>query len=146
MSDQVSDRRHGQCLCGAVRFSAIPANAEAAVCHCEMCRRWMAGPFFAVDYGENFEFDGGDDDFEIFRSPDWAERGFCRKCGTPLMWNLHGKKAYHVSLPAFDDIGDVTFTTEIFIDRKPAYFDFTNETKQMTGAEVFAMFAGGQDD
>ena len=32
-------------------------------------------------------------------------------------------------------------TSQIFIDEKPAYYDFANKTKNMTGAEVFAAFA-----
>ena len=33
------------------------------------------------------------------------------------------------------------FTSQIFIDEKPAYYDFANKTHNMTGAEVFAAFA-----
>jgi len=53
-----------------------------------------------------------------------------------------------MSLSAFDDIDNdnVTFTSEIFIDEKPDYFSFANDTKKMTGAEVFAMFASGQSN
>ena len=39
----------GGCLCGAVKFTAVPANREVGVCHCGMCRRWAAGPFFAME-------------------------------------------------------------------------------------------------
>ncbi len=143
-TDNGQQRRYGKCLCGAVQFSAVPTSAETAVCHCDMCRRWAAGPFFAVGCGDSVAFDAADD-LAVFRSSEWAERGFCRKCGTSLFWRLHGAGDYHVSLPAFDDIDDVVFTTEIFIDQKPGYFDFANDTRKMTGAEVFALFAGEQD-
>ena len=33
---------------------------------------------------------------------------------------------------------------QIFIDEKPGYYSFASETKTMTGAEVFAMYSGGQ--
>lgn len=139
-----SDRRKAQCLCGAVRFSAVPSKTETGVCHCSMCRRWAAGPFFAVDCGDSVEFEAGDD-FELYRSSDWGERGFCRKCGTPLVWQLHGKKQASVSLTAFDEIDDMVFTSEIFIDEKPDIYSFADATEKMTGAEVFAMFVDGQD-
>ena len=35
-------------------------------------------------------------------------------------------------------------TSQIFIDEKPAYYDFANKTKNMTGAEVFAAFGASQ--
>lgn len=97
-----------------------------------------------VDCGDSVVFDA-QNDFELYRSSQWGERGFCRKCGTPLMWQLHGKNEASVSLTAFDDIDDVAFTSEIFIDEKPDIYAFSNATKKMTGAEVFAMFTDGQD-
>ncbi|MCR9134896.1 MAG: GFA family protein [Alphaproteobacteria bacterium] len=138
-------RRTGQCLCGAVRFTAVPSKMETGVCHCNMCRRWTAGPFFAVDCGDSLVFDA-QDDLEIFRSSDWGERGFCRKCGTPLLWQLHDKTHVSVSLTAFDEIDDMVFTSEIFIDEKPDIYTFANETKKMTGAQVFALFTDAQDN
>ena len=42
-----------------------------------------------------------------------------------------------VSAEAFDDRSDFAFTTQIFIDEKPAYYTFANATKDMTGPEVF---------
>tara|TARA_R110000782_G_scaffold247184_1_gene333926 strand:+ start:104 stop:268 length:165 start_codon:yes stop_codon:yes gene_type:complete len=35
----------------------------------------------------------------------------------------------------------VAFHTQIFTEEKPDYYDFTNQTKMMTGEEVFAAFA-----
>ena len=140
---QEQKRRHGHCLCGSVTFSAIPVNNKTGVCHCDMCRRWSAGPFFAIDCGDSVIFEN-QEDLRVYRSSEWGERGFCAKCGTVLFWNLHGKKAHSMSLSAFDDIDDVVFTSEIFIDEKPDYFSFANDTEKMTGAEVFAMFVDGQ--
>ena len=45
-----------------------------------------------------------------------------------------------VSLEALDDRAGFAFTGQVFIDEKPAYYDFANATKTMTGAEVFAAF------
>ena len=45
---------------------------------------------------------------------------------------------------AFDDIASFRFAEEIFIDEKPALYDFRNDTRKLTGAEVMAAFAAGQ--
>ena len=138
------ERLQARCLCGSVRFSAVAASPETSVCHCHMCQRWAAGPFFGVHCTDTVEFEA-DDDLERYPSSEWAERGFCRKCGTSLFWNLRGKADYHVSLLAIEGGQDLKFTTEIFIDEKPDNYDFANETKKLTGAEVFAMFSEGQE-
>lgn len=141
MANAVSYRQlPGGCLCGGVRFRATPKNREFGACHCSMCRKWTAGPFLALECEGPVEFEGTSA-LGVYRSSKWAERGFCRQCGTPLFYRLVGKEFYAVSTEAFDDRSGFAFTSQIFIDEKPAYYEFANKTKTMTGAEVFAAFA-----
>jgi hypothetical protein len=133
----------GGCLCGAVRFTAARRDRDFGACHCSMCRRWSAGPFLAIECGDTVAIDDPSD-LGIYGSSEWAERGFCRQCGTPLFYRLVGQNFYAVSVEAFDDRSDFRFASQIFIDEKPAYYDFANATKNMTGQEVFAAFAEAQ--
>ena len=41
----------------------------------------------------------------------------------------------------FDNSEGLVFDLQVFIDEKPEYYSFANETKNMTGAELFAQFA-----
>jgi hypothetical protein len=135
----MSEALTGGCLCGAVRFTATPANREVGVCHCGMCRRWSAGPFLVIDCTDTVKVENMTD-LGVYRSSEWAERCFCKQCGTPLFYRLIEKNMYFVSAEAFDDRSDYVLTSQIFIDEKPAYYDFANKTHNMTGAEVFAAF------
>jgi hypothetical protein len=135
----MSETLSGGCLCGAVRFTAEPKNHEFGACHCSMCRRWTGGPFFAMECDAvkvAVEASLG-----VYRSSEWAERCFCKQCGSVLFYRLVDKGFYAVSAEAFDERGDFALTTQVFIDEKPAYYDFANKTHNMTGAEVFALFA-----
>ncbi|MGE0037178.1 MAG: GFA family protein [Xanthobacteraceae bacterium] len=130
----------GGCLCGAVRFTATPENRQVGACHCGMCRRWSAGPFLVLDCGDSLQVENPAC-LGTYRSSEWAERSFCATCGTPLSYRLIDKNLYFVSAEAFDDRAGFVFASQIFIDEKPAYYDFANKTHNMTGAEVFAAFA-----
>jgi hypothetical protein len=145
MAEAANKVQSGGCLCGAVRFTATPADNEVGVCHCSMCRRWSAGPFMVRDCGTSLKVEDKAS-LGAYRSSDWAERAFCKACGTPLYYRLIDKDMYFVSAEAFDESKDYAFTTQIFIDEKPAYYDFANKTHNMTGAEVFAQFAPGGDE
>lgn len=136
----------GGCLCGAVRFTAQPAKHDYGVCHCTMCRRWAAGPFMAIGCSDTVKFES-DDAVGLYKSSAWAERGFCKTCGTSLFFKIAGKSEYIVSSEAFDDTSDFHLVSEVFIDEKPAHYAFANDTKKMTGPEVMALFApqGGSD-
>jgi hypothetical protein len=45
-----------------------------------------------------------------------------------------------VPIGLFDVDAHFDFTTQIFIEQKPDYYEFANQTKNMTGEEIFAAF------
>src|SRR5690606_9332393 len=87
-----------------------------------------------VDIPEN-------DALGVYRSSDWAERGFCKECGTPLFWRTHDHSMYAVSATAVEISEGLRLATETFIEEKPQYYAFANDTTKVTGAEWMAMFA-----
>jgi len=134
----------GGCLCGAVRFTAAPKNRHIDTCHCGMCRKWTAGPMFTIDCSGTLKIE--DETYlGVYRSSDWAERCFCRQCGTSLFYRLVGGDLIAVSAETLDNRSGYQFVMQIFVDEKPSYYDFANKTKSMTGPEVFAAFAAGQE-
>jgi len=95
----------------------------------------------AVHCGPNVRVTG---DVRSYRSSEWAERGFCATCGTHLFYHLLQSGDYILSAGLFQP-GEFAMTGQIFIDEKPDYYAFANETPTLTGAEVFAQFAPGED-
>ncbi len=140
MGAAATSRLSGGCLCGAVRFTAAPRDHELGACHCSMCRKWSAGPFLALECGGTVKVEDATN-LGVYRSSEWAERCFCKQCGAVLFYRLVGKDFYAVSAESFDDRSGFAFTSQIFVDEKPSYYDFANKTKNMTGPEVFAAFA-----
>lgn len=130
----------GSCLCGKVRVSVKATSKNVDACHCSMCRKWTGGPLLTIDCGSAVHFEGNDD-VTIFSSSDWAERGFCNKCGSNLFYRL--KKEGHYAIPAglLDGAEQWVFEQQIFIDEKPSFYSFANQTKNLTGAEVFAQYS-----
>jgi hypothetical protein len=132
------DERSGSCLCGSVKVSAKPATNRVGVCHCGMCRKRVGGPFFALDCGSEVKF-SGEENISVYGSSEWAERGFCKKCGSNLFYRLKQNQQYIMSAGLFEGIFE--FDHQIFIDEKPSYYEFSNKTHNMTGAEVFAKYS-----
>lgn len=133
----------GSCLCGAIEISA-PAGSEVDVCHCSMCRRWGGGPLLTVHSKVPIEL-GGTATPATYRSSEWAERGFCPNCGTHLFYHLLQSDEYAIPAGIFQDADHLQMTTQIFVDEKPAYYEFANRTRNMTGEEVFAQYTKNQD-
>ena len=129
----------GLCLCGAVSI-VVQDRRDIEVCHCGMCRRWGGGPLFAVHCGSELQI-AGSGKVKTYASSAWAERAFCGECGSHLYYRLQPTGEYIVPAGLFGDLPEAVFTTQIFIDKKPGYYRFANNTAELTEADVFAKYA-----
>ncbi|MCP4232631.1 MAG: GFA family protein [Aestuariibacter sp.] len=137
MSDKASEK--GSCLCGAVQFTASSVGKHVGACHCSMCRKWGGGPLMAVNCGSDVSFEGKEN-ISVFNSSDWAERGFCNQCGGHLFYRLKQSKQHMIPAGLFTDQESFVFASQVFIDKKPAFYSFANKTNELTEAEVFEKF------
>lgn len=128
----------GSCLCQAVTITANSISKEVGACHCTMCRRWSGGPFIGMDCGTDVQLSGP---VSNYKSSDWAERGFCRDCGTHLYYRFNGDGRYILPAGLFEENPELVFDHQLFIDEKPNYYHFAETTETMTGAEVVAAFS-----
>lgn len=133
----------GQCLCGAVSLRVAKVNTGVGACHCQMCRRWGGGPLLAADCGPAVEFEG-EVQISVYDSSDWAERGFCSRCGSHLFYRLKDSGEYQIPVGLFDDQSVFRLDLQVYSDKKPAYYSFANATREMTEAQVIAAFAPDQ--
>ncbi len=134
----------GSCLCGAVKISTTSINHHLAACHCSMCRKWGGAALLGVECNHGVSFEG-EENIAVYQSSEWAERGFCKKCGSHLFYRLKQNNHYYIPVGIFDDDEGLVFDLQVFIEEKPEYYSFANETKKMTGEELFAMFASSSE-
>lgn len=137
--------RTGGCLCGKVRFSARDVPDTYGACHCEMCRRWTGSALLGVTVPRSNVSWDGTEHMGLIQSSSWAERAFCRHCGTGLYFHVTLEGAYSgdLELPIglFDDPNGLTMTSEIYIDHKPDSYAFAGEGRSlMTRADCVAKF------
>lgn len=137
--------RDGSCLCGAVTFTSNQVSPSIGACHCDTCLKWAGGPFMAIDTGRNIQFNN-EALVQRFRSSEWAERGFCKTCGTHLFYRLVEQDHYYMLAGIFNDQSGLVFDHQVFIEEKPNWYCFANETKDMTGAEAFAAYNYTNDE
>jgi len=140
------DKVTGGCLCGAVRFTIWEGPQATSVCHCGMCRRWTGGPMAAIHSKSPVQLDSADT-LTWFSGSEWAERGFCNRCGTTLFYRLkQAPDELYPTAGALDDPGWVTgIDRHIFVDEKPPFYDFADDAPRLTGAETIALFEAAQD-
>jgi hypothetical protein len=101
-------------MCGAVRFQIDPPLRDILVCHCSLCRRsgTLAGAYTEV----------ADKAFRLTREDGLAwyvdvndrKRGFCRVCGSTLLWRSQGD-SISVSAGALDAPSGLGVEAHIFV-------------------------------
>ena len=131
-------QRTGQCMCGAVKFTANFADSFG-VCYCKMCQRWASGVFMGV-HCNDFEVTEGADILTVFKSSEWANRGFCNTCGSNIYYHMPEFGDPSVALGSLDDTSGLTPHVQYFIDKKPEGFSLEQKTKTQTEAEIEAQY------
>ena len=78
----------GQCLCGAVEFTARLPSKWVARCHCTLCQR-AHGAAFVTWVGmdaRRVSVEASGEALQWFRSPGGGERAFCKICGSSMFF------------------------------------------------------------
>lgn len=129
----------GRCLCGAVTVKSTMTTPDLRACHCDMCRRQNSGAFVSVSNDvQDVQATGP---VEVYRSSEWAERAFCRTCGSTLWYGTTHDGARNLSAGLFENAAGGTLKMEFFADNCPQGYAFAGDHKKLTASETIALFA-----
>ncbi|MGF1758855.1 GFA family protein [Photobacterium sagamiensis] len=135
-----SDKNVASCLCGSVKVHVVNIDPKFTVCHCEACRKWGGGPLFMLQCGTDVKFEG-EEIVKEYDSSSWASRGFCSNCGTHLFSRFKKTGSYNMPVGLFPNTENLVMSMQYFSDLRPDYYCFSNDTPEMTDAEIKAHFA-----
>lgn len=128
----------GQCLCGAVKVTAQTDKPVLRACHCDMCRRHTSGAFFSIK-ADLLEVTGP---AKSFRSSDWAERGFCKTCGSTLWYGTVEDGVRNLAAGLFENAGDAPLVIEFFNDMCPQGYALAGDHKRLSTQQTIELFTG----
>ncbi|WP_038123548.1 GFA family protein [Vibrio nigripulchritudo] len=128
-----------KCLCGLVTLQLTHLPKRFSVCHCSSCQTWNGGPTMMAPCGENVVV-LGKEHVKEFRSSEWARRAFCKECGSHMYSRFVNTGTFNIPAGHFASFAQMTMETQYFIDRKPGYYSFEDESETLTSEEVFALF------
>ena len=134
-----ASKHSGACLCGKVEFEFELDKKRYSACHCSTCRSWGGGPLLAVGGATAVKF-SGKDQISRYDSSDWAERGFCKNCGSHLFYKLKKGDSYNIPVGIVDQTDEFKLSMQFFIDKKPESYSFEEKTQNLTEKEIFEMY------
>jgi hypothetical protein len=98
----------------------------------------------AVHCGPDIQFEGSEH-ITVYSSSEWAQRAFCSRCGTHLYYRLLASGEYFVPAGVFEST-DFEILSQIYVDNKPSYYEFSNKTPMLTEQQVIERFSSPGDE
>ncbi|SUZ89616.1 uncharacterized protein METZ01_LOCUS42470, partial [marine metagenome] len=106
------------------------------VCHCSQCRR-SSGHLWAATAApvEAIEIDC-QNTLSWYRSSSKAKRGFCRRCGSSLFWQLDGSTSMSVAAGSLDVPTGLSTQEHIYFDHASDYYTVNADELIRMGTET----------
>lgn len=120
----MSDRHHGSCLCGAVKYQTTGPLRPVVACHCVQCRKTSGHYGAATSVArDNLTIAG---DVKWYASSDTAQRGFCPDCGCSMFWDGGGENV-SIWAGSFDGDTGVHLRGHIYVADKGDYYEIEGD-------------------
>ena len=131
-----SSKHYGRCLCGAVTFKIKGELRQVLVCHCSQCRRssghqWAAtaAPVEAIDIDCQ-------NTLSWYRSSSKAKRGFCRRCGSSLFWQLDGSTSLSIAAGSLNLPTGLSTQEHIYFENASDYYRVHPDEQIRTSTKI----------
>lgn len=129
------DMIEGSCLCGGVAYQIAGQVHHMHYCHCSMCRK-AHGSAFATYTGvdpRDLRFTRGQELISRYRSSEKAERSFCSRCGSNLLFDPKAiPDVVWVAVGGFDSDPKERPVAHIYVASKAPWFEISDELTQFS--------------
>ena len=122
-----------RCECGAVELRIEGELRSTIACHCGQCRR-MSGHYWAATAARVDQIKvNGEENLAWYVSSDIARRGFCRVCGSSMIYHRNAANYWAIASGCIE--GDAPKLAEhIFVDDKGSYYEIADGLPQHPGS------------
>ncbi|MEO1275961.1 MAG: GFA family protein [Pseudomonadota bacterium] len=112
----------GRCACGAVGLRITGPLRPVIACHCDSCRR-QSGHIVAATAAlrDDIEIEGAEN-LNWWRATPDAQRGFCRTCGSLMLWQRDGSEAISIMAGCLDAPTGLNIQAHIFAAEAGDYY------------------------
>lgn len=127
---------HASCLCGGVRFEIDQPLSVALNCHCGICRKAQGSAFRSRASADAaaIRFAAGADLITFFESSPGVRRGFCSRCGSPVMTRFDARPdVVGIPLGVLDDDPGVRPTLHVHVESKAVWYEISDDLPRYAG-------------
>lgn len=125
---------NGACLCGKVTLVAT-LDRDVVACHCQQCRK-QTGHFVAATRAPDSALQIRAAEHLIwFAASDTAKRGFCKHCGSVMLWKANGSEHTSIMAGCLESPTGLTLASHIYVDDKGDYYSIEDGLPQFAKSD-----------
>lgn len=133
------------CLCGSLCLELLLPAKWVAHCHCSQCRRAHGAPVVTwVGFrADQVRYQEGSAQPTWHASSEHARRGFCSKCGTPVLFeSARWPDEMHVTRASIQEDMRQLPGAHVFYDSHVAWLNIADDLPKVDGATIQAKRSG----
>jgi len=124
------DPHEGSCLCGLVKLHIQQLNRDVVMCHCQQCRKQTGHMVAATSaLNEHLQIEGAEH-ITWYAASDIAKRGFCKHCGSVLMWRPNDGNYTAIMAGCVESPSGLTVKGHIYVADKGDYYSIDDGLPQ----------------
>lgn len=112
----------GKCACGAITYKTFAPLRDSISCHCESCRRWTGHFLSATACLTDKLVINGKESLTWFAASDFAQRGFCKHCGSSLFWQHKDRDTTSITSGTLNMPTGIKEIKHIYLEEKSDYY------------------------
>ncbi|MDF1660949.1 MAG: GFA family protein [Planctomycetota bacterium] len=115
----------GGCFCGGVQFQVEKPLEFISHCHCESCRLSHSAAFVTWTSvpTDQFQFVTGSDLTQRYQSESGAQWGFCRRCGSSMLYEIESAPGrIYISLASLEGSFDLAPESHVSFEEQVPWF------------------------
>jgi len=126
------EKYKGSCLCGNVRFEAGGFSKRAAVCHCNMCKKFHGSAFGVLVLVDHVQWLQGKESLSEYHAGNGTVRTFCSACGSSLGFRCKGVSAdeIEIAIACFDEVIPVVLDAHVYTNYKTNWYEIKDDLPQ----------------
>ncbi len=116
----------GSCLCGKIELHIVELNRDVVVCHCQQCRKQTGHMVAATRVKDSALKLTGDEHIKWYEASAQAKRGFCKHCGSLLLWKANATDTTSVMAGCLESPTGLEMKSHIFTEFKGDYYELND--------------------
>ncbi len=125
----------GGCQCGAVRYHMLQRPTDPNICNCRMCQKHFGSFYAAFVKLPKAKLHLTRGKISFFQSSEYARRGFCKDCGTPLTFDPVESKNVFIATATMDDYSGFAPLIQYGIESRPDFVQRIHALPEFTSVD-----------